>query len=63
MTGVGALPLTYDESRARFRWAAAAAGLEVEPHAIEARGPHGQELTVDVVAISAPGDPAERSPC
>jgi hypothetical protein len=50
---VGSLPLTYDESRARFRRAATEAGLEVEPHTIEARGPHGQELTVDVVALGA----------
>jgi hypothetical protein len=47
------LPLTYDECRARFRHAAWRAGLEVAAHPIEARGPHGQELTVDVVAIGS----------
>jgi predicted deacylase len=49
-----ALPLTYDECRARFRRAAADAALAVEAHPIEARGPHGQELTVDVVRAGAP---------
>lgn len=52
------LPLTYDECRARFRRSAAVAGLAVEPHAIAARGPDGQGLTVDVVAL---GPPAPRS--
>lgn len=51
MTATGQLPLTYDECRARFWHAAAAAGHRVTAHPIEARGPHGQELTVDVVAI------------
>lgn len=49
----GPLPLTYDECRARFRWAAGMAGLPVEAHPIEARGPHGQELTVDVVHVGS----------
>jgi hypothetical protein len=52
-----ALPLTYDECRARVREAARAAGLAVEPHPIAARGPHGQELTVDVTLAGA-ADPA-----
>jgi predicted deacylase len=47
------LPLTYDECRARFRRAATDHGLAVEAHPIEARGPHGQQLTVDVVAVGA----------
>ena len=50
---VDRLPLTYDESRARFRLAADAAGLDVRAHPIDARGPHGQELTIDVVALGA----------
>jgi hypothetical protein len=45
------LPLTYDECRARWRQRADERGLSVEPHPITARGPHGQELTVDVVAL------------
>lgn len=47
------LPLTYDESRARFRRAAADAGLAVEAHPIAARGPFGQELTIDVAQLGA----------
>ena len=45
------LPLTYDECRAGFRRAATTAGLEVDAHPIAARGPFGQELTIDVVAM------------
>ena len=47
------LPLTYDECRARFRHAAARAGVPVEAHPIEARGPFGQELTIDVAQLGA----------
>ena len=47
------LPLTYDECRARFRRAATEAGVVVEPHPIAARGPDGQELTIDVAAVGA----------
>jgi hypothetical protein len=46
-------PLTYDECRDRFRWTSAHADLRVEAHPIAARGPHGQELTIDVTAIGA----------
>jgi hypothetical protein len=49
----GLLPLTYDESRARFRRAATVVGAEVRAHPIPARGPFGQELTVDVVHLGA----------
>ena len=49
------LPLTYDEMRARFRLAVHRAGLSIEVHPIDARGPEGQELTVDVAAFG-PGD-------
>lgn len=45
------LPLTYDECRARFRRAAAAAGLAVRSHPIGARGPEGQSLTLDSVLV------------
>jgi predicted deacylase len=45
------LPLTYDECRARFRQSADLAGLAVEEHPIDARGPHGQQLTIDVTRI------------
>jgi Protein of unknown function (DUF2817) len=47
------LPLTYDECRARFRRAATVAGVAVESHAIAARGPEDQELTIDVAAFGA----------
>jgi predicted deacylase len=50
----GTLPLTYDESRARFRRAAMETGVAVQAHPIAARGPFGQELTVDVVHLGAP---------
>ncbi len=52
-------PLTYDECRARFRASAHAAGLAWTAHPIAARGPHGQELTIDATTL---GDPdAERA--
>jgi predicted deacylase len=47
------LPLTYDECRARFRRAAMEAGVIVEAHPILARGPFGQELTIDVASLGA----------
>ena len=47
------LPLTYDESRARFRRAATEADLTVAPHPITALGPDGQRLTIDVVRLGA----------
>jgi hypothetical protein len=50
---LASLPLTYDECRARFRWWCAKAGLEVEPHPIDARGPEGQQLTIDVTQVGA----------
>lgn len=42
---------TYDAARARFRRAAEARGLAIEPHAIDARGPDGEELTLDVARL------------
>ena len=45
------LPLTYDECRARFRRAAHGAGVEVEPYALAATGPFGQQLTIDVARV------------
>ncbi|MGK2949707.1 MAG: DUF2817 domain-containing protein [Acidimicrobiales bacterium] len=48
------LPLTYDECRARFRWAATVAGQVVDAHPIAARGPEGQGLSIDVVTLGAP---------
>lgn len=47
------LPLTYDECRARFRWAAASVGVEVDTHVIDATGPDGQRLTIDAVTLGA----------
>lgn len=48
------LPLTYDESRARFRRAAAAAGRPLAVHPIDAVGPEGQSLTIDVATVGNP---------
>lgn len=48
------LPLTYDECRARFRHACTELGLQARPEPITARGPHGQELTVDWVRLGPP---------
>ena len=45
------LPRTYDECRARFRAAVADAGGDLDAHPIAARGPAGQELTIDVATI------------
>jgi predicted deacylase len=47
------LPLTYDESRARFARAAAEAGVGVASYPLAARGPGGQELAIDVVSFGA----------
>ena len=63
---VGGLPLTYDACRARFRRAAFEADVEVRSFAIGALGPHGQELTIDVVrlgeaAVSGYGQHLERA--
>lgn len=49
----GCLPLTYDECRARFRRACELAGLDVAGEPIAASGPHGQELTIDIVSMGA----------
>lgn len=46
-------PLTYDECRERFRWTVHGAGLRWEARPITARGPHGQELTIDVASVGA----------
>ncbi len=48
----------YFAARGRFRRAADHAGWELESHAAAARGPEGEELTVDVAKTSAePGAP------
>jgi predicted deacylase len=46
-------PLTYDECRERFRWACRATGLVVTANPITTRGPHGQQLTIDVTSFGA----------
>lgn len=51
------LPLTYDECRALFRRAALAAGAVLDAYPIEARGPNGQELTIDVAIAGEPDGP------
>lgn len=48
------LPLTYGECRARFRRAATEAGVAVVAHPLEATGPHGERLTVDVATVGPP---------
>lgn len=48
------LALTYDECRARFHRAAVEAGVGVRSEPIDARGPDGQRLTVDWVALGSP---------
>ncbi len=46
-------PLTYDECRDRFRWTVTSAGLRFDAVPIAARGPHGQELTIDVTTFGS----------
>jgi polar amino acid transport system ATP-binding protein len=46
-------PETYEECRARFRLAADRAGARLEDHAIAARGPAGERLTLDVARLGA----------
>ena len=48
------LPLTYGECRARFRRAAAEAGVAVVAHPLDVTGPDGERLTVDVAAVGPP---------
>ncbi len=50
----GAFPLTFVECRARFMQAAGRAGARHERRPIEARGPEGERLSVDVALL---GDP------
>ncbi len=47
----------YAEARSRFRAAAKAVNCELEAHAIDARGPSGEELTIDVAYCNGPGAP------
>lgn len=47
------LPLTYDECRARFRHACTERDVRVQAEPIDARGPHGQELTIDWVRLGS----------
>lgn len=51
-------PPDYFAARTRFRELAAAHGWAVESHAIAAKGPNGEELTIDVAA-HGPGDPSK----
>ncbi len=45
------LPLTYAECRARLHRAAATVGLPVVGHPIDAPGPDGAHLTIDVTTF------------
>jgi hypothetical protein len=56
----GAFSLTYDEARARFLALAHAVGARVDRHAIAARGPEGQRLTIDVARLGADPGAASR---
>ena len=47
------LPLTYDECRARFRRAVSGTVARHASHALDTRGPDGQELTIDIAALGA----------
>jgi predicted deacylase len=47
------LPLTYEECRARFRRAAGSVGARVDAELLDARGPHGLELSMDVVTLGS----------
>ena len=58
MSGAGADPELlacfspdYATARFRFRAASGAAGATLEAHPIEARGPHGSDLTIDVARL------------
>lgn len=51
-------PLTYDECRARFRQAGHCGSARLEAYPVEARGPEGQALSVDVARLGA--EEAER---
>ena len=48
------LPLTYDECRARFRRACHTAGAPLVSYPIDAPGPEGQQLSIDVATIGVP---------
>jgi hypothetical protein len=47
---------SYFQARERFRLASTQLGWQHEAHAIEARGPQGEELTLDFSASPAPAD-------
>jgi hypothetical protein len=53
---VDAFSSDYATARGRFRQSALHLGWQLEAHAIDARGPGGEELTLDVACSSA-GDP------
>lgn len=52
-------PVDYFAARSRFRTETRRLGWELEAHAIPARGPDGQELTIDVAC--SPGNNADRA--
>lgn len=47
----------YVTARSRFRAAARAAGAALETLALKARGPQGEELTIDIARLGPPGAP------
>ena len=51
--GDGTWPLTYVECRERFRRASMAAAAAMSAHPIAARGPAGEELTIDVAVLGS----------
>src|SRR5262245_57538061 len=45
-------PQDYLAARERFRRAAAQLGCDLEAHPIAAKGPQGEELTIDVAVVA-----------
>ena len=48
------MPLTYLECRAQFHHAAIGAGARLSGHHVDALGPHGEQLTIDVAVVGEP---------
>jgi len=57
LADLSVFPKDYVEGRDRFRTAARAAGCRLEAHAIDAKGPDGGELSIDVAFRDGAGSP------
>ena len=62
LSAAGLFAENYAQARERFRALAQALGWEIESHALAARGPAGEELTIDV-ATHRPADPRRNGRC